>query len=343
MCLVKFAVGVLLTCAVGGCRSVDALSLWNEGAPSKRALVEYIAAVTDEASPDFIPKDRRIAVFDLDGTLFCETDPTYFDWMLFERRVLDDPGFSATEEQRAAARRMREEGVCPALDKNRERIVTEAYRGLSLCEFDAMVRKFMQEPQPGYAGMKRGEMFYAPMVQLVGHLVDKGFAVYVVSGSDRFVVRALVRGALPVPPWRAIGSDSAVVASGQNGEDGLLYLFKRDDVPIIEGRSIVKNLNMNKVTSLIRDIDVKPVLAFGNSSTDSGMANYVIGGNEYRAQAFMILCDDTVRERGNIAKAEAMRKLCGENGWTPVSMRDDWKIIYGGTTVNGDLSKIDLD
>ena len=327
----KIKVGLLaasLACILGGCRTDDPLSLWNDGTPSKRAIVEYVAAVTDESSPDFIPPNRRIAVFDLDGTLFCETDPTYFDWMLFDYRVLATPGFSATEEQKTAARNLRESGVVPALDMNRERIVASVYKDLTLDEFDAVVRKIMDTPQPGYTGMKRGEMYYAPMVQLVGHLVDMGFAVYVVSGSDRFVVRALVRDVLPVPPWRVIGSDSSVVARRQNGEDGLTYRFKKDDVPILEGKPIIKNLQMNKATALIREIGVKPVLSFGNSFTDASMANYVIGGNEYRAEAFMLLCDDIVREHGNIKKADEMRKACDENGWIPVSMRDDWKKIY---------------
>jgi hypothetical protein len=50
------------------------LSLWTENAEAKTALVSYMATITDEKSPDFIPVDHRIAVFDLDGTLFCETD-----------------------------------------------------------------------------------------------------------------------------------------------------------------------------------------------------------------------------------------------------------------------------
>ena len=60
-----------LACVACGCRTGDALSLWSDGAASKRAIEEYVAAVTDESSPDFIPQERRIAVFDLDGTLFC--------------------------------------------------------------------------------------------------------------------------------------------------------------------------------------------------------------------------------------------------------------------------------
>ena len=306
----------------------NALSLWNDNAPSKRALVEYVNAVTDEKSPDFIPPERRIAVFDLDGTLFCETDPTYFDWQLFEKRVLDDPTCRAPERLKAAARKSREGKVYPPLGNERERMTAEAYRGISLDELDSFIRRFMEEDEPGYPGMKRGDMFYLPMVQTVEYLAGNGFAVYVVSGSDRFIVRALVRGRLPVPPWRVIGSDCTIVAKRQQGEDALFYTFQKDDVPMLDGSLIVKNLQMNKVTAIIREIGVKPVLSFGNSHTDASMANYVIGGNEYRSAAFMLLCDDTKRENGNMKKAAAMKKECEAYGWIPISMRDDWKTIY---------------
>ena len=56
----------------------DPLSLWTDGSASKEALLEYVDAVTREDSTDFIPERERVAVFDVDGTLFCETDPIYF-------------------------------------------------------------------------------------------------------------------------------------------------------------------------------------------------------------------------------------------------------------------------
>ena len=67
------------------------LSLWKDDAPAKTALVGFVESVTRVGSPDFIPEESRIAVFDLDGTLMLETAPTYFDWLMFDHRVLDDP------------------------------------------------------------------------------------------------------------------------------------------------------------------------------------------------------------------------------------------------------------
>ena len=50
-------------------KETDALSLWTDTAPLKSELTAYVKAVTDESSADFIPVERRIAVFDMDGTL----------------------------------------------------------------------------------------------------------------------------------------------------------------------------------------------------------------------------------------------------------------------------------
>ena len=315
--------------AAAGCRTEGRLSLWNDSAPAKAALVEYVAATTREGSPDFIPPERRIAVFDLDGTLCCETAPTYFDWLMFEHRVLDDKSWQPSAEQVAAARDGREKHVWPPLSKERESMVSQAYRGLSVDEFDAYVRAFMEEPQPGFSGMKRGEAFYRPMVEVVEYLVDSGFTVYVSSGTDRLVLRALARGTLPVPPRQMIGSDSVVVAGAQGSVDGLDYVYATNDVPMLSGGFIVKNLQMNKVSSIVREIGVKPVISFGNRMSDASMLNYVISGNRYRALAFMVLCDDTDREYGNLELAGKMRRASEENGWIPISMRDDWKTIYG--------------
>ena len=333
----RLAVLCMVAVALVGCRTERPLSLWNESAPAKAALLDYVAAITDAGSPDFIPPERRIAVFDLDGTLCCETAPTYFDWLLFEHRVLDDSGWQASAEQQAFARDARQSGRWPALDKKRERLVTEAYRGLSLDEFEAYVRAFMEEAQPGFRGMKRGETFYRPMVEVVEFLMENGFVVYVFSGTDRFVARTLVRGTLPLPPHQVVGSDSTIVASAQGRADGLDYVYKTNDVPILGGTFLVKNLQMNKVSAIIREIGVKPVLSFGNTMSDASMSNYVILDNPYRACAFMLLCDDTGREYGNPARAEKMRRACAEYGWIPVSMRDDWKTIYGPGVVKTHL------
>ncbi len=315
-----------------GCASIqkDPLSLWNDQAPAKQALEAYVTATTVPGSPEFIPVGNRIAVFDLDGTLILETDPTYFDWLLFEHRVLDDPNYQATQSQIAAARLSREKGVFPELSAQRERMVAEAYKGLTVDEFYVFVRAFMQEEQPGFIGMKRGDIFYKPMVEVIAYLLKNKFTVYISSGTDRLTVRPLVSANLPeIPAKQIIGSDSTIITRKQGDTDGLSYTFTKGDELVLGGRNLIKNLQMNKVSTIIQEIGVQPVLAFGNSSSDASMLNYTITNNKYKALGFMILCDDVEREYGNRQKAEKMKEASKKYGWISISMRDDWKTIYG--------------
>ena len=216
-----------------GCATTPELSLWRDEAPAKKALLEYVEAVTDKESPDYIPPPARVAVFDFDGTLFCETDPTYFDWLLYEHRVLDDPSYKPTDEQRKAAIASRTRTSIPGLTPDRERLIVEVYKGMTLDEFAAYVRAFMEEPQPGFTGLKRGAAYYLPMLEVVKLLMAKDFRVYVCSGSDRLLLREVVPPVIDLPPDRLIGSDSAIVARGQNGRDGLAYTYQQDDVLVM--------------------------------------------------------------------------------------------------------------
>lgn len=327
-----FFVSILISGLFTGCTQVkkDNLSLWYNEAPAKKALVSYMQDITNKKSPNYIPVENRIAVFDLDGTLILETDPTYFDWALFEHRVLDDKSYKPTKEQLEAAKKSREKGIFPTLNTNREKMVSEAYKDMTLEEFYAFVRDFMQQDQPGFINMKRGDIFYKPMVEVVEYLVKNKFSVYICSGSDRLMVRPLIEENLPYIPYKQIiGSDSTIVSNAQSGKDGLDYTFKAGDKLILGGQNLVKNLQMNKVSVIVQEIGVQPVLAFGNTLSDASMVNYTINDNKYKALGFMLLCDDLEREYGNLKKADKMREDAAKYGWIPVSMRDDWKTIYG--------------
>ena len=90
-----------------------------------------------------------------------------------------------------------------------------------------------------------------------------------------------------------------------------------------------RQVENEKLTAIAREIGKQPVLAFGNSRDDASMLNYAIYGNKYKSAAFFVLCDDLQRELGNLEKADKCRKLAAEYGWNVISMRDDFKTIYG--------------
>ena len=59
--------------------SSGALPSWNEG-PAKQAILDFVRATTDRASPKFVRPEERIATFDQDGTLWVE-HPVYSQMM----------------------------------------------------------------------------------------------------------------------------------------------------------------------------------------------------------------------------------------------------------------------
>ncbi len=311
----------------------EALSLWTDGARAKEELISYMRAITEENGPDYIPPARRIAVFDMDGTLCCETDPIYFDHMLFMHRVLNDPSYDATQQELEVANGILEyihTGRYPeGMDTDHGVGVASSFAGMKLADFDAYVKAYRETPANGYDGMTKGQAFYKPMIQVVDYLQSNGFQVYIVSGTDRFIVRGLVGGTLDIPMNRIIGSDERVAATGQGDEDGLFYTFQACDELILAGDFVMKTLKMNKVAVIEREIGMQPVLSFGNSTGDFAMDEFVTSGNPYRSLAFQLCCDDTERENGNSEKAEKMRISCEEHGWIPISMKNDWKTIYG--------------
>ena len=80
-----FLLAFLFSMVLAGCTqedystrkvSGDPLPSWNSG-PSKMSIVEFVEAATNPSGPSYIAVDRRIAVFDNDGTLLAEK-PIYF-------------------------------------------------------------------------------------------------------------------------------------------------------------------------------------------------------------------------------------------------------------------------
>ena len=319
------------------------LSSWTADARAKTELTRFMAAITDESSDGYIPVEDRIAVFDLDGTLFCETDPNYFDYTLLKYRVLEDPTYKnkASDFEKEVANKIKEQNETgksfSGLEVDHGKAVASAFAGMTLKEFNDYIQKFKKQAMPSYDGMLRGEGWYEPMLQVVDFLKANDFTVYIVSGTDRLIVRGIAYNSpLGLPNRQIIGSDELLVASHQGNEDGLKYTFTDEDELILGGEFLIKNLKTNKVTVIAQEIGQQPVLSFGNSTGDASMAEYVTSNNPYRSLAFMLCCDDTVRENGDESKARKMFELCEEFDWVPISMKDDWTTIYGsGVTYLG--------
>lgn len=305
---------------------------WDENSEVLKSLKDFVSCVTSESSDDFVPAEERVAVFDLDGTLICETAPTYFEWYLLIKRVFDDINYQPSEELYNYALEVSlaiaNQEIPAEMDWGEAWAQNAAFVGMTLDEYADYVRDFSLTDVNGYNGMQWGEAFYLPMVEVVSYLAANDFKTYIVSGSERHLVRVLANGVLQIETNHIIGSDIETFATGQGDTKGMDYVFKETD-DIIRGNLVTKNLKMNKVSSIVREIGIRPILAFGNSTGDFSMFQYTTSNQKRTGMAFCVLADDTVRENGNPKKAASIKDRCAEEGWFTISMSEDWKTIYG--------------
>ena len=318
-------------------------TLWNP-CEALTALKEYVEDVTNPSSKNFIKEEDRIATFDMDGTFVGELYPTYFEYNLLEYRALDDATYKdqAPEDVRETAQDIRDfvrEGkALPShFDMKHAQAAAKAYAGMTLAEFDAYVKAYAKQPANGFTGMTYGESFYKPMLEVFDYLNDNGFTCYVVSGSDRFICRALV-DAIGIQPNRVIGMDVKLVSSSQGTEAGVNYTMGREEDLVRTDELIIKNLKTNKVLQISQEIGKVPVLSFGNSGGDVAMHNYCLSNTKYRTAAFMLIADDDVRDHANREKALNLGDQWFEDGFHVISMRDNFKTIYGDGVVKTDFT-----
>ncbi len=307
----------------------EPMTLWTEGSVPKQKLIDYVTSVTDENSADFIPVEDRIAVFDMDGTLACETYYTYYDTMMFIEYCLHDYPDRVSDELKEVAAAIKPGYVA---DETLARNFAKAYAGMTVEEFYNYAVSFGQKKTASFNNMRYIDNFYLPMVELVKYLYDNGFTIYVISGTERTTTRAIVANSPIkeyVTPEHVIGTDFEVKQAGHEEESSNMnYKYENGDELILTGGFVQKNLNSNKTIYIEQEIGQRPVLAFGNSGSDTSMMNYTIDSrNPYKAEAYMIVADDNEREWGT-QDWDTKSAEYTEKGYTPISMKNDFGVIY---------------
>ena len=321
--------------------SKEYFTLWNQ-CEALTALQDYVKDVTNPTSKNFIPAEDRIATFDMDGTFVGELYPTYFEYNLLEYRALDDATYEAPKEVMEAGQAIRDfvrngKKLPDHFDMVHAYAAAKAYSGMTLKEFDDYVKAYAQQPANGFTGMTYGQSFYKPMLQVFEYLKDNGFTYYVVSGSDRFICRALTE-AIGIPSNRVIGMDVKLRSRSQGTEEGVNYTMGKEEDLIRTDELIIKNLKTNKVLQISQEIGKVPVLSFGNSGGDAAMHNYALGNQKYKTAAFMLIADDEARDHANRDKALKLGDQWRQAGYHVISMRDDFKTIYGEGVVKTDFT-----
>jgi phosphoserine phosphatase len=298
---------------------VGELTSWTDG-PTKSAIVDFVGRVTAEGGPDFVAPEARIAVFDNDGTLWCEK-PMYIqlDFLLrrFKELAEAEPSLRDQQPYKAAytgdlqwlgdAVTKHYQGDDTDLKPLMGAILT-AHREITVEKHAGRINAFFAEAKHPTLGRAYTSCGYAPMVELLRYLEANGFTCYIVSGGGRDFMRPVTGPLYGIPPERVVGS-----SVGLAYRDGHLYTTDQaeflDDGPI-------------KPVRLWGRIGRRPILAAGNSNGDIEMLEFT------RGLRLLVLHDDANREFDYTAGAEKSLEQATRDNWTVVSMKNDWANVF---------------
>jgi phosphoglycolate phosphatase-like HAD superfamily hydrolase len=299
--------------------SVAELASWTDG-PTKSAIVDFVGRVTTEGGPDFVAPEARIAVFDNDGTLWCEK-PMYIqlDFLLrrFKEQAEADPSLRDQQPYKAATSGDLK-WLGDAVGKHYQgddtdlkplmAAILKAHHEITVEEHAGRVDAFFAEAEHPTLGRPYTSCGYAPMVELLRFLEANGFICYIVSGGGRDFMRPVTGTLYGIPPERVVGSSVGLVY-----KDGHLYTTDQpeflDDGPI-------------KPVRLWSRIGRRPILAAGNSNGDIEMLEFT------RGLRLLVLHDDAEREFDYVTGAEKSLEQADRDGWTVVSVKNDWTTVF---------------
>ena len=309
--------------------AADPLPSWNDG-PAKQGIISFVEKVTKEGSPEFVPPAERIATFDNDGTLWCEQPlPVQLYFALDRVKALapQHPEWK-TKEPFASLLKGDLKTALAGGDRALLEIVMATHAGMTTVEFEQIVKDWIATAKHPKTGKLYTEMVYQPMLELLAYLRANGFKNYIVSGGGIEFMRPWTEQVYGIPPEQVVGSSIKTKFEMRDGKPVLVRL---------------PELNFNddkgdKPVGINQHIGRRPIAAFGNSAGDKQMLEYTQGGSGARFM-LLVLHDDAAREYAyGPAKGlpdvklgaftQALYDEAQKEGWTVVSMKDDWKQVF---------------
>jgi phosphoserine phosphatase len=291
--------------------------------------LEFVAAVTDPSGPRYVPPDERIAVFDNDGTLWCEK-PMYIQLDYLLRRLAAqaaaDPALRTQQPWQAASEK--DFGWLGA-------VITRHYQGddrdlhvllkgiLALSEgqpvdqVEAAARDFVTHERHPTLGLAYRDCVYQPMLELLRYLEAHDFTNYIVSGGGRDFMRGFAQELYGVPRDRVLGS---TVAYRYEANDDGGRIVQRAELDVIDD-------GPGKPIQIWNVLGRRPILAAGNSNGDIPMLQFARAA-QGPALRLLILHDDAKREFDYVAGAEESLDLARQHDWAIVSMQHDWRSVF---------------
>jgi phosphoglycolate phosphatase-like HAD superfamily hydrolase len=304
------------------------LQSW-QATPTRQAILDFVAAVIDENGPKYVPPEARIAVFDNDGTLWCEKPgQVQLDFILRRLAAMAEKDPTLRQQQPWQAAYEQDMAWFSDVmvkhyhgDDSQVKVllggILKAFGTMSVEAFADMALSFMQQTQHPTLGVSYLEVTFQPMVELLKYLEAHGFSNYIASGGGRDFMRPVTQALYGIPPERVVGSAVSLE-------------FKVDD----KGAEIVRQPGLEfiddgpaKAVHIWNRIGRRPILAAGNSNGDIPMLQYT-QANTLPSLCLLVNHDDAEREFDYTAGAEDAIKTAQARGWVVVSVKQDWRSVF---------------
>jgi phosphoglycolate phosphatase-like HAD superfamily hydrolase len=308
----------------------DPLPSWNNG-PHKQAIIDFVTRVTKEGGPDFVPPAQRIAVFDNDGTLWCE-QPVYFQFLFACDRVkataAQHPEWKTTEPFKFVLENDME-SLARSGAKGLMEIMVATHAGMSTDQFAMIVKDWLKTAQHPKYNRPFTSLVYQPMLEVLSYLRASGFKTFIVSGGGIDFMRVFAEQIYGVPPERVIGSSGKMryqLGDDQSGP-ALIKLPEVNDIDDGPGKPVNIELRIGR----------RPVMCFGNSNGDLQMLQWttIARGSDDHSASFGLIVHHTDAEReyaydrqSHVGKLDKALDEAAVRGWIVADMKADWRTVF---------------
>ena len=301
----------------------DPLPSWNDG-PRKTAIVNFVKRTTSKGSPDFVKPAERIAVFDNDGTLWCE-QPMYFQVLFAFDRIKAEAGKHPEWKEKKPFKSVLAgdmQGLAAMGEKGLLEVVMTVHSGMTTTEFKDSVKEWMKTARHPRYHRPYNRCIYQPMVEVLKYLRANGFKTFIVSGGGIEFMRAWTEEAYGIPPEQVVGSSGVVKYEVRDGKP---VLVKEPKVEFVDD-------GPGKPVGINHFIGRRPIVAFGNSDGDFQMLQYTTFGDPKRL-GFIVHHTDGEREvaydrHSKVGKLDKALDEAPKAGWLLIDMKNDWKVIF---------------
>ena len=303
------------------------LQSWSDS-PTKHTILDFVATVTDPASKSHVEPRERVAVFDNDGTLWCEKPLAQgvFIAQRLAQMAIEDPSLRQTQPWKAM-----HEGNASWIDDAVVKhyngddsdvnilaaAVGRAFADVDVDEFSKSAADFLASAEHPTYQRPYTELGFVPMIELLEFLEAHEFTCYIVSGGGRDFMRPVSESMYRIPADRVAGSSP-----------GLHFVADDSGSRIMRAASLgIFDDGPMKPVQIWERIGRRPILAAGNANGDVPMLQFATD-QPGESLALFVHHDDDTREVAYDAGADVVIEQAESRGWTTISVANDWNRVF---------------